>query len=119
MNRSTILRHLITYDVDIASIRNQLKLLSWDSNTYFATLSAKDIIRIIERCLKNELTFDQISEWSNLIEGREDIGFHSKEAPVVKQIIFELANPEIEGVLSIERLELIKQKLGSLLKEDV
>lgn len=42
-----------------------------------------------------------MEEWANAIEFRDDIDFENEE---IKEFVFELANPEINGVITIERL---------------
>ena len=51
--------------------------------------------------------FEDIENWANVIECRVDFGF---EVEKMQEIIFELANPEIQEKISKERLiEFVRQ----------
>lgn len=54
--------------------------------------------------MDNEISIKELNEWANVIEMRDDIGFEDEE---VKQLIFELANPEINEELTFARLKSI------------
>lgn len=58
----------------------------------------------MQRCMDNEISIKELNEWANVIEMRDDIGFEDEE---VKQLIFELANPEINEELTFARLKSI------------
>ena len=91
--RHEILKSLLTFDRPLDELRQELSKLKWDSENSLIRLSADHMRLVLTRFLKGELSADAVEEWANLIECREDIGFESEFEGVLKDIIFELANP--------------------------
>ena len=48
-----------------------------------------------ERAIAAELSAEQVKDWANAIEGRDDIEFDPQDEKAVADAIFLLANPEI------------------------
>jgi hypothetical protein len=57
---------------------------------------------MLERFLSGDLTSGDLERWANAIEGREDIGLDADAADALKEVIFELANPLIQGATMTE-----------------
>ena len=91
--RHEILKSLLTFDRPLGELRQELSKLKWDSENSLIRLSADHVRLVLARFLKGELSADAVEEWANLIECREDIGFESEFEDVLKDVIFELANP--------------------------
>jgi hypothetical protein len=68
------------------------------------TISEKDFLTVIKNCLNGELAFEDIERWADAIESREDLNFENED---MQEIIFELANPEINGKINRARLNTI------------
>jgi hypothetical protein len=98
MNRRLILESLIQYTIPIERISADLGLLPWDSEEELVELREGDIIKILERYVNGELSAQSVESWANLIECREDIKMSNR----VTETILILANPALNGVLSIE-----------------
>jgi cobyrinic acid a,c-diamide synthase len=67
----------------------------WDSEAILAVLTRDDAVRILRRHLGAELTADEVVEWANQIEAREDIGFEHGYEDALEELIYELANPTL------------------------
>lgn len=66
------------------------------------TLTPDHVIRMLERFLSGELTSGDLERWANAIEGRDDIGLDTDAADALKDVIFELANPTLQGATTEE-----------------
>ncbi len=102
--RVEILKDLVTLKSDSSQLEKELAQYPWDMEEPLLILRKQDIIAVVQRCINNEILFKDLNDWANVIELRDDIGFEDEE---VKQLIFELANPEINGVLTLEGLKTI------------
>jgi hypothetical protein len=91
--RHKILKSLLTFDRPLGELRQKLSKLEWDSENSLIRLSADHVRLVLARFLKGELSAAAVEEWANLIECREDIGFEPEFEAVLKDLIFELANP--------------------------
>jgi len=83
----------------LAEISVQLRAFSWDSNEDLVVLWPAHVVGVLERFLGGELQSHDVHDWADLIECREDIGFDPQHADVLRDVIFQLANPELQGQL--------------------
>jgi hypothetical protein len=58
-----------------------------------------DFVSIVQRFLDGVLSTDDLENWANAIESRDDIGFENNE---LSEFIFDLANPVINGEITKE-----------------
>ena len=107
-NRKDILMDLFFFKADLSELQNELSQYPWDAEEHVLIVSQRDLTNVIVRCIKNEITIDEIVTWANVIECRDDLDFEVGE---MQEIVFELANPEINGEITKERLEEIINEL--------
>lgn len=100
--RKAALEDLIQLRGSVDDARKRLRPFGWDSAPDLVTLSAATVIDVLDRYLSGDLTAEQIEKWADAIEVRDDIAFPPLFDTVMKELFFELANPEIEGPLSPE-----------------
>ena len=113
--RSTLIE-LIDFTRDIQSLDDDLAKFEWDSEEDLVVLNPSHIKNVLSRFIDEEISKEDVNEWANLIELRDDIGFDGETENKVKELIFELANPEITHELSVERAtELIDQLCGIII----
>jgi hypothetical protein len=105
--KTSLLKSLIKFDKPISMIETALRTLDWDSDVRLVTLRPADLMTILERYVKDELSENDVETWANLVEGREDIEVDDE----AKEILFELANPELVRSISKPRALLLLQKL--------
>ena len=86
----------------LQNLSEDLREIGWDSpEGEVANLTTLHIISILNRYLNGNLTEQQIENWANLVEMREDITFGATEDEErVIDAIHELANPALEGALT-------------------
>ena len=111
-NRKKILEDLINYTSTISLLSEKLLSLSWDSDVEIE-FHAKHLIHVLTRFQSDTIQADEVEQWANLIENREDIKFSGKQANLLSNIIFELANPELNQPLDKKRITVLLSKLSS------
>lgn len=99
------MNQLIKFQTKGADIINDVKALPWDMEQELATLRRDDVTSVLKRYLAGELDRADLEVWADLIEGREDIGLERGYDDVLKDIIYELANPTIMPEFSRARAE--------------
>lgn len=108
-NRTETLTALLKYDRNLKEISSKLKNYEWDSDEELVTIKKEHVQKILERFLASELSAENVEEWANLVEGRDDISFSNE---ILTDTIFELANPLLTEELTKLRAEqLIKSKI--------
>jgi len=100
--RRQVLEHLIAFRHPLDRIQAALVTFPTDSPTEFVFLTSGDISRILRRYLDGALDGDQVEDWANMLEGRDDVGFEEPQE-LVKETLHELANPLLTQPLTPER----------------
>jgi hypothetical protein len=90
--RTNALLALLSFDRPLEVLLRDLHRISWESETELVVLQGSQIQAVLERYISGDLSSRAVEDWANAIETREDVGFTTSD---LKDIIFELANPEI------------------------
>lgn len=109
-SRVVALKELIAYRLPIEGALAALASLGWDSPAPLVTLSEKDVLLVLERFLTGDLTSEQLTDWADLIECREDIALPSE--PInLSEVVFRLANPDLEGPVTVHAVTELRDRL--------
>jgi hypothetical protein len=100
--RKVALEDLIQLRGSVDDARQRLRAFDWDANPNLVALTPATVIGVLDRYLSGKVTADEIEKWADGIEGREDIAFPPLYETVLKELLFELANPKINRPLSPE-----------------
>lgn len=104
-NRILILDSLINFSESLDLLFIKLRNFSWDYTGQPVILKTEHLIDVINRCISGELSITDVGTRANLIECREDISYEESNSEKIDRTIFMLANPALEGELSIEKLK--------------
>ena len=107
-SRKEILKDLVLLKGNIEVLQKELYQYPWDIGKTLLKISTEDFANILRKSINNEIDFETLTNWANAIECRDDLEFTNEE---VQEIIFELANPEINGEITKERLNVIISEL--------
>ncbi|MBW4578483.1 MAG: hypothetical protein KME42_02795 [Tildeniella nuda ZEHNDER 1965/U140] len=55
---------------------------------------------MLKHFLISDFSVDSLERWANLIEGREDVEYEESKQELLKELIFRLANPVLEGQIT-------------------
>jgi hypothetical protein len=112
-DRASALRALIAYEQPMEPILAELRAHGWDAPEPLATLTKADVISILDRYLSGELTHQQVADWADLVECREDIELSEAGAVSISHAVFQLANPNLRGDLTFQVAERMRSALCS------
>lgn len=101
-SRKEILKDLVLLQGDIESLKKELSEYSWDIEKPIFKINVEGFSNILKRSINNEIDFELLTNWANALECRDDLDFENEE---IQEIIFELANPEINGKITKDRLD--------------
>jgi hypothetical protein len=73
----------------------RLHSFGWDSDVTLVVLTIADARAVLCRHANGELSTDELVQWANQIEAREDITFEVADEKALGDLIFELANPSL------------------------
>ena len=100
-NRAKILKELALLQSDVKILKEELSQYPWDTEKPLFKINTADFSMVLKRSIINEINFETLTNWANAIECRDDLEFENEK---MQEIIFELANPEINGEITKERL---------------
>lgn len=100
--RADWLRNLITGTVSAQDATRHLASFGWDSETPAVLLSRSDAAAVLRRYVNGERTAAEVCEWADALESREDIEYDPTAGDSIGDLLFELANPEINRPLTPE-----------------
>jgi hypothetical protein len=100
--RKEILTDLILYKKELGTIQKELSIFAWYSNTPLVILNTTEIKEVFDNYLNENISNEELDDWANAIEMREDIGFGSDK---IKEIIFNIANPILTESISKQKIE--------------
>ena len=103
LDRTSVLRDLLTLRRPISQIIQELHHFPWDSETELAEFSVQNAISVLDRFTNGTISDEQLEAWANAIESREDIFFNDGASGFLNDLIFKLANQELsdESLASI------------------
>jgi hypothetical protein len=107
--RLTTVRKLLELSEPLDVLTEQLSSFPWDYDKIGIELNRGHIRNALERYLRGDMTPEQVENWANTIEGRDDIDLGSTPDPILEDVIHELANPTLTEILTERRaVELLK-----------
>jgi hypothetical protein len=109
--RAELLWELLSFKRPAGEIVRDLAPFGWDSDEELVVLTPGHLGAVLERFVAGTLTADDTSSWAEAIEGRDDIGLQKGFEPLLKQLLFELANPDITEELTLRRAETLIRDL--------
>ncbi len=117
MVRRRILQSLVEMDRSLDSVLGELAGVAWDSEEELVTLQPAHVIEILIRFQSARLGAEDVERWANAIEGRDDIGFADESRALLKETIFDLANPDLQGALTTEAAARLVERLRAVRSE--
>lgn len=98
--RIQYLEKFIAYEDGVMLASKRLSILPWDSDDELVVLKRRQITSMLQRYLEGELSAQEVEDWADAIEGREDIGYEVSYEGLVLQAIIDLANPILSEQLT-------------------
>ena len=100
-SRNSILLDLIRAASPVSKLSADLSRLPWDSAP-LVTLTIDHLNSVLQRFVDGSLSAQEVEEWANAVEGRDDIEFEKQNLAALKAAIHALANPALCGRLTAE-----------------
>lgn len=98
--RVALLNSLVRLDAPVEGLAARLSAFGWDSDQELVTLTRDHAVSVLRRFLAKECPGAEVEAWANAIEGRDDIGYEPAVANVLRELLFELANPSLTRALT-------------------
>jgi hypothetical protein len=101
VTRVEALKSLSRFDRPLNLLSQSLFAFECDYENEPVIVQAADISEVLRKFLVGKISAEEIEEWANLIESREDLEFEEKKQEQIASIIYQLANPVLEGKITL------------------
>jgi hypothetical protein len=95
--RRELHENLVRAESPISEICSELNGYPWDSPEELVTLVSDDIRRVLTRLQAGEVSVNEVRQWADAVEMREDIGYEPDRHEEIVEAIYLLANPLLNG----------------------
>lgn len=99
--REQLLRNLVNGSRPVADLSKELAAFGWDSEAELVTVGCSDVRKMLEDYIAGHRSGSDVRAWAEAIEGRDDIGLDAAHQNVLRDTIFELANPDLSHALTL------------------
>jgi hypothetical protein len=109
--RIALLKQVLKAESGFQFSIKELSHYNWDYDGSPALLDKATIKDILSRYAAGKLSQEAVYEWADFIELRDDIDYLENEEDMVADILHELANPDTEGELTMDRARFFLNQL--------
>jgi hypothetical protein len=112
-SRVSLLAEIVGNPLPNSATLRTLKEYGWDCDSELVIVSMTDVLAILSIFRAGKINSEQVYDWANRLEGRDDIGYQFGFKGVVNDAIFWLANPHINDPIDeklCKRIETIFSK---------
>ena len=106
MNRAEALKQIVTFGACKESAYSELVKFGYDSEIEYFVVSKSILECVLLMYLSDKITGDELEEWANFIECRDDLDYE-----VIEGYIYAIANPYIDGYINKEKVTKMVQLL--------
>jgi hypothetical protein len=109
--RRACLEDLVRCVLPIRPTADAVRRLPWDSEAgALVVLTLAHCIAVMDRFSAGQLSADQIEEWADALECREDI---RHEVEIVGEVIHTLANPALYGAITAALVKDLRERCAA------
>ncbi len=108
--REILLQQLLMLSRPLSELHSSLSKLTWEGDK-LVTLRPQMVIGILQRYRSEEITSQDVEDWANAVEGREDIEYEQTHLDILRESIFILANPLLTTYLNKDEARRLIEKL--------
>lgn len=99
MDRLQVLSDLVSFNKSIDILSKEVTQLNWDYDGEPFVVQVSQVRAVLEGFLSNKYSVQELEDWANLVESREDLDFEERK---LEEVIYTLANPVLEGELTYQ-----------------
>jgi hypothetical protein len=113
-SRAELLEQLAWRRRSREDILGELQEYGSDSDYDHFVIPAAAIFNVIDLRLEDSISELELVEWAESFECREDVTYEDGDGKVLSDIVFLLANPEINYQLTNDNLQMLKSRCSGI-----
>lgn len=99
MNRAEALKQIVTFGAEKEAAYSELVKFGYDSEIEYLVVTKSILESVLQMFLSDKITDDELEEWANFIECRDDLDYE-----VIEGYIYKLANLYLVGDINKEKI---------------
>ena len=103
--RQEVLSDLVTFKGGVFTTVRELSGFPWDSSEELVELTGAQAADVLERYVSDDISAGELEAWADALEGRDDVSYEGEREDAIKDLLFELANPDIMGPATADRAQ--------------
>ncbi|MFN2384914.1 MAG: hypothetical protein ABR576_01270 [Thermoanaerobaculia bacterium] len=97
MKRQEAGARAISFAASVPDLSRDLAPFPWDCESPLGVMTRAHVLAVLDRYSAGQLSAEAVEDWANLLEGRDDIAFEPGFETEVKDAVWRLSNPFLEG----------------------
>ena len=111
IDRSALIKEIAQLGSNFCEYKREIQKYPWDCDVELYFLTKIDLLSIFTRFKSGELLNDDIENWANFLECRDDLGYEAEHEDDLREMVFLLANPEINYTIGLELISRLKDQI--------
>lgn len=101
--RIALIKELANYEKPINETLEKLLKFEWDFDGEPYLMETKNLKYVLQKYIDGTVSDDNLENWANALEGREDIEYAKPKEDIMMVINYELANPILVGKINVKK----------------
>lgn len=110
-DRKMLLERLVAYELPIEPVLEGLSYFPFEAAAVLVCIQRTHVVSIIDRFVAGELNAEQVTDWADQVEVRDDLGLEESHRVVLRDALFRLANPNLREPVTLEVVRAIRSQL--------
>jgi hypothetical protein len=94
------LAELLCFEQSLTQVQQQLQEFPYDYAGKPVVLTKTHLTSALQRCIKGEITAEDLENWAELLVGRPGIALETGSESKLEAVLFQMSTPEINAPLS-------------------
>jgi hypothetical protein len=111
--RTQILKALVQFTRPTEPLWRELFSYGWDceDESLHLVFKKEELITVLDRFLAGEISPEELEDWAERLECRDDITFEEADSERMRDLLFRLSSPAINDELTLDTIAQMKGKL--------
>jgi len=110
--RYEALQNLLELNGSVSSLVEEIQAYPWDADATLVTFTRNHLLAALQKYLGNIVDAAQLEDWANAIECREDVDFEAGHEDMLREAMFQLANPLLTVPITEHSVQVLMAKMA-------
>jgi hypothetical protein len=113
-HRRALVTDLVHWRQPIRILEEKLAEIPWDPPDDDRVLLGRGaVVDAIDRALRGNVSYDDLERWAHALEMREDVELEDAHRDRLRDTLFDLSNPDVQGPFTPDTLRGLVRRLNA------